>query len=80
VTAKTTQMTVGCIRSNMTPPPAGIMEMLLEQKERQVTKLRDALSEIAEDCGGWLNGEIEEPSLEFIKAVKKYAEKALLEQ
>ena len=73
-------MTVGRIHSTMAPPPvSGILEALLEQKEKQVTKLRDALSEIAEDCGGWLNGEIEEPSLEFIKAVKKYAEKALLE-
>jgi hypothetical protein len=43
MTAKTTQMMVGCIRSNMTPPPAGIMEMLLEQKEKQLEKARKAL-------------------------------------
>ena len=43
MTAKTTQLTVGCVRSNMTPPPAGIMEILLEQKEAQLEKARKAL-------------------------------------
>jgi hypothetical protein len=43
MTVENHQMTVGCIRSNMTPPPAGIIEMLLEQKERQLEKARQAL-------------------------------------
>jgi hypothetical protein len=44
MTVGTTQMTVGCIRSNMTPPPvSGILEALLEQKERQLEKARKAL-------------------------------------
>jgi hypothetical protein len=43
VTVESQHMTVGRIRSNMTPPPAGIMEMLLEQKERQLEKARQAL-------------------------------------
>lgn len=40
---KTTQMTVGCVRSNVTPAPAGIMEILLEQKEKQLAKAKKAL-------------------------------------
>jgi hypothetical protein len=44
VTAKTTQMTVGRIHSTMNPPPvSGILEALLEQKERQLEKARQAL-------------------------------------
>jgi len=66
-------MTVGCIRSNMTPPPAGIMEMLLEQKERQLEKYRQALHMIAEDCDSWLKGESDEPSMEFIQLVQRFA-------
>ena len=44
MTAKTTQMTVGCIHSVMAPPPvSGILEALLEQKERQLEKARQVL-------------------------------------
>lgn len=35
------------------------------------------LSTIAEDCEAWLNGECEEPSMDFIKAVRDYARKAV---
>jgi len=32
---------------------------------------------IAEDCEAWLNSESDEPSMEFIKAVRDYARKAV---
>jgi hypothetical protein len=35
------------------------------------------LSTIAEDCEAWLNGESDEPSMDFIKAVRDYARKAI---
>lgn len=44
MTVGTTQMTVGRIHSTMsTPPVAGILEALLEQKEKQLEKARQAL-------------------------------------
>ena len=45
------------------------------KKERD--EAREALALVAEDCEAWLNGECEEPSMEFIKAVRDYAKKAL---
>jgi hypothetical protein len=35
------------------------------------------LSTIAEDCEAWLNSESDEPSVDFIKAVRDYAKKAI---
>jgi hypothetical protein len=35
------------------------------------------LSTIAEDCEAWLNSESDEPSVEFIKAVRDYAKKGI---
>jgi uncharacterized membrane protein YccC len=34
------------------------------------------LSTIAEDCEAWLNSESDEPSVDFIKAIRDYAKKA----
>lgn len=77
----------------MTPPPvAGILEALLEQKERQLEECKkqeaenfrraflyqEALDAIIEDIDAWLAGESDEPSLEFIKAIKAHAEKTIL--
>lgn len=36
-------------------------------------QLRRALAQIAEDCTAWLHSESDEPSIEFIKAVRTYA-------
>jgi hypothetical protein len=35
------------------------------------------LSTIAEDCEAWLNSESDEPSVDFIKAVRDYAKKGI---
>jgi hypothetical protein len=44
MTVESQHMTVGCIHSTMNPPPvSGILEALLEQKERQLEKARQAL-------------------------------------
>lgn len=45
------------------------------KKERD--EARKALALVAEDCEAWLNSESDEPSMEFIKAVRDYAKKAL---
>lgn len=36
-------------------------------------QLRRALAQVAEDCTAWLHHESDEPSVEFIKAVRQYA-------
>ena len=36
-------------------------------------QLRRALAQVAEDCTAWLHSEIDEPSVEFVKAVRQYA-------
>jgi hypothetical protein len=41
---------------------------------------REALDMIVEDIDAWLAGESDEPSLEFIKAIRAHAEKTILEQ
>jgi hypothetical protein len=41
--------------------------------ERERYEAREALSLIAEDCDSWLAGECDDPSAEFIKAVRDYA-------
>ena len=36
-------------------------------------QLRCALAQVAEDCTAWLHSESDEPSVEFVKAVRQYA-------
>lgn len=36
-------------------------------------QLRRALAQVAEDCTAWLHSESDEPSVEFVKAVRQYA-------
>lgn len=42
-----TEMTVGCIRSNVAPAPAGIMEVLLEKAKKDRDTALQALLDIA---------------------------------
>jgi hypothetical protein len=44
------------------------------QHERDA--LQKALTLIADDCEAWLRSESDEPSMEFIKLVAKYAREA----
>lgn len=37
-------------------------------------KYKRALDMIAEDCEAWLNSESDEPSIDFIKAIRKHAQ------
>lgn len=48
-----------------------------EQHKRDADKYRRAVELIAEDCESWLKSESDEPSVEFIKLVAKYAREAL---
>ena len=114
------KMTVGCIRTTVTPPLAsGIYEALLEKAERENERLKNfadnihdelleareesleqarllgkggsrearliterdhykqSLEEISSSIDDWLNSLIQEPSLDFIHAIKAWADKKL---
>ena len=123
------EMTVGCIRTTVTPPLAsGIYEALLEKSERERNNLTDqrdfamgvikrlenqrdearkeseeqarllgkggerearlaterdhykqAVEEISVTIQDWLDSIVQEPSLDFIKAIKAWADKKLKE-
>ena len=123
------EMTVGCIRTTVTPPLAGgIYEALLEKAERERNNLTDqrdfamgamerlkrerdearqesleqarllgkggerearlaterdhykqAVEEISVTIQDWLDSIVQEPSLDFIKAIKAWADKKLKE-
>lgn len=53
---------------------------LKKERDEQTAQMCQAigyLSTVAEDCEAWLKGESDEPSMDFIKAVRDYARKAL---
>lgn len=51
----------------------------LDELNKKNGKMRRALELIVEDSEAWLNGENDEPSVEFIKLVIKYAKETLEE-
>lgn len=56
------------------------IDELKKERDEQTAQMCQAigyLSTIAEDCEAWLNGESDEPSMEFVKAVRDYARKAV---
>lgn len=57
-----------------------VVQVRRRERDEQTAQMCQAigyLSTIAEDCEAWLNGESDEPSMEFIKAVRDYARKAI---
>ncbi len=48
-----------------------------DQYKRERDKYRRAVELIAEDCEAWLKSESDEPSVDFIKLVAKYAREVL---
>ena len=73
-------MTVGSIRTTVNPPLAsGIYEALLEKAERDRDYYKEGLEEVSTSIDDWLNSLIQEPSLDFIKAIKAWADKKLKE-
>ena len=71
-------MIVGSIRTTVAPPLAsGIYEALLEKAERDRDHYKQAIEEISTSIDDWLNSLIQEPSLDFIKAIKAWADKKL---
>jgi hypothetical protein len=94
------EMTVGCIRTNVMPQQSGIYEALLEKAQREneeqarllgkggerearlITErdhYKQALEEVSSSIDDWLNSLIQEPSLDFIHAIKAWADKKLRE-
>ena len=92
-------MTVGSIRTTVTPPlTSGIFEALLEKAEREneeqarllgmggerearlITErdhYKQAIEEISVTIQDWLDSIVQEPSLDFIHAIKAWADKKL---
>jgi hypothetical protein len=62
------------------PGPSNAVYNLLAAHAMRLRHERDALHRaltlIADDCDSWLAGESDEPSMEFIKLVAKYAREA----
>lgn len=48
-----------------------------DEANAQMCQAVGYLSTVAEDCEAWLNSESDEPSVDFIKAMRDYARKAL---
>lgn len=72
-------MTVGRVYSTTMNQPSGITEVLLEKTQRERDHYRQSLQEISTSIDDWLNSLIQEPSLDFIHAIKAYAQKKLNE-
>ena len=72
-------MTVGRVYSTTINQPSGITEVLLEKAQRERDYYKQSLEEIATSIDDWLNSLIQEPSLDFIHAIKGYAQKKLNE-
>ena len=71
-------MVVGSIRTTANPPlTSGIYEALLEKSERERDHYKQGLEEISTTIDDWLNSLVQEPSLDFIKAIKAWADKKL---
>ena len=72
-------LTVGRVYSTTMNQPSGITEVLLEKTQRERDHYRQSLEEISTSIDDWLNSLIQEPSLDFIHAIKAYAQKKLNE-
>lgn len=73
-------LTVGRVySSNSTLPPAGIMEVLLAKAERDRDRYKQGLEEISTTIQDWLDSIVQEPALDFIHAIKAWADKKLNE-
>ena len=57
----------------------GIYKALLEKTERERDHYKQALEEVSSSIEDWLNSLIQEPSLDFIHAIKAWADKKLKE-
>lgn len=72
-------LTIGRVYSTTMNHPSGITEVLLEKAERERDHYKSALEEISTSVDDWLNSLVQEPSLDFIHAIKAYADKKLKE-
>jgi len=72
-------MNVGRVYGTTIYQPSGITEVLLEKAQRERDHYKQSLEEISTSVDDWLNSLIQEPSLDFIHAIKAYAQKKLNE-
>lgn len=72
-------LTIGRVYSTTMNQPSGITEVLLEKAQRERDHYKASLEEISTSVDDWLNSLVQEPSLDFIHAIKAYADKKLKE-
>lgn len=72
------EMIVGSIRTNANPA-SGIYEALLEKAERERDYYKDALEEISTTIQEYKDSMVQEPSEDFILAIKAWTDKKLKE-
>ena len=70
---------VGRAYGDMAPNNTALFEMLLRKAERERDHYKAGLEEISESIDDWLNSLVQEPSLDFIHAIKAWADKKLKE-
>jgi len=70
---------VGRAYGEMAPNNTALFEMLLKKAERERDYYKAGLEEISETIDDWLNSLVQEPSLDFIHAIKSWADKKLKE-
>jgi vacuolar-type H+-ATPase subunit E/Vma4 len=59
---------------------SALNEMLLQKAEKERDHYKQALEEISSSTQDWLDSLIQEPSVEFIRAIKVWADKSLKKQ
>ena len=62
-----------------TPPPAGIMESLLEKAQKERDHYKAALEEIIVSIDSWADSMVKEPAEDFIYAIQNHIAKKLNE-
>ena len=70
---------VGRAYGEMAPNNSALFEMLLKKAERERDHYKAGLEEISKTIDDWLNSLVQEPSLDFIHAIKAWADKKLKE-
>lgn len=70
---------VGRAYGEMAPNNTTLFEMLLKKAEKERDHYKDGLQEISTTIQEWLDSIVQEPELDFIKAIKAWADKKLNE-
>lgn len=70
---------VGRAYGEMAPSNTALFEMLLKKAENERDHYKEGLEEISTTIDDWLNSLVQEPAIDFIHAIKAWADKKLKE-